>query len=114
MVEHRLTQVRGKADARLRSEILRRNAAQQPQRRHKQQHAEAAPDVTPVVVGNADVYHPRHDDGDKQVEHNLQQLEKRREYALFRIALEIDRETSHFSFTPFNFIGIVIVLTLLV
>ena len=100
MVEHRLPQLCRKADARLRREILRRDAAQQPQRRHQQQHAEAAPDVAPVIVGNADVYHPRHDDGDKQVKHDLQQLEQRREYALLGIVLEIDRKISQVFSTP--------------
>ena len=97
MVEHGLTQGCGKADARLRREELRGKAAPHADGGHQQQNQKANDDILPVAGRHADVDHLRHNQRHKQVEHDLQQFEERREHAFLLILLQINCKTSHVS-----------------
>ena len=90
-----LTQTRGKADAGLCGEILRRDAAREADGRHEQQYEKALENIPAVIIRNAQIYHPRHDYRHKQVEHDLKQLEQRGKHGFLLIALEIAREAFH-------------------
>ena len=61
----------------------------------KQQYEKALENIPAVIIRNAQIYHPRHDYRHEQVEHDLKQLEQRREHSFLLIALEIAREAFH-------------------
>ena len=95
VVEHRLPQRGRKADARLRGEELRGEAAPHADRGHQQQDQKADDDVRTVVVRDADVDHLRDNDRHEQIEHDLEELEKRREHAFLPVRSQINGKISH-------------------
>ena len=92
MRHERVAQLRGEADGRARSEILRRDGADEPHQREDAQPGDHAQDVGDVVARNATVDDRGDDQRDDQLEGGLQQLEERAEHALLFEVLKVDEQ----------------------
>ena len=95
MVKGRLTKRCGKAYARFCRKELCRNGTAKPERRHAEQNQRTTHHIGFVAVFHADIYHIGDNYRHKQIEGNLQHLEKRREDALLPVLFQIDKQFFH-------------------